>query len=492
MAVLADGEIIVGDGTTDPVAESGATARTSLGVAIGTNVQAWDADLDTLATAFSTASASGAASLAFAEDTDNGSNAVTLTGAASTADVTVTLPAATDTLVGKATTDVLTNKTLTSAVLNTAVSGSAVLDEDDLTTDSDTQIATQQSIKAYVDAQVATVTAGAAANLLINGDFRVAQRGTSYTSATVPLNSDDTWILDRWLLLSDGNDAVDVTQVAVDANGADKGIKLEVETEDKKFGILQILEASDSQRAVGGVVSVSFRAFMAASDDETSSWKAAVLSWDSTADAVTSDIISAWNADETIPTFVANWTAENTPAVLTLTDTSTEFKIENISVDTASTANIALFIWCDSADGNVDDAVTITNVKMEVGATASAWVPRTYAEELLLCQRYCFAITTLINDTICPGQNIATTGADCLLSYHTRMRADPTGTFSTASGYSVTNNVGTRVNGTVIAGQELRAHQARIRLTVAFGLDAGDATRLTGPGTTLTILDAEL
>jgi hypothetical protein len=38
MAVLADGEIIVGDGTTDPVAESGATARTSLGAAaLGAN-----------------------------------------------------------------------------------------------------------------------------------------------------------------------------------------------------------------------------------------------------------------------------------------------------------------------------------------------------------------------------------------------------------------------------------------------------------------------
>jgi len=32
MAVLADGEMIVGDGTTDPVAESGATLRTSIGV----------------------------------------------------------------------------------------------------------------------------------------------------------------------------------------------------------------------------------------------------------------------------------------------------------------------------------------------------------------------------------------------------------------------------------------------------------------------------
>jgi len=38
MAVLADGEMIVGDGTTDPVAESGATLRTSIGVdAAGTD-----------------------------------------------------------------------------------------------------------------------------------------------------------------------------------------------------------------------------------------------------------------------------------------------------------------------------------------------------------------------------------------------------------------------------------------------------------------------
>ena len=35
MAVLADGEMIVGDGSTDPVAESGATLRTSIGVGTG-------------------------------------------------------------------------------------------------------------------------------------------------------------------------------------------------------------------------------------------------------------------------------------------------------------------------------------------------------------------------------------------------------------------------------------------------------------------------
>ncbi len=47
-----------------------------------------------------------------------------------------------------------TNKTLTSPVLDTSISGSAFLDEDDMVSNSATKIASQQSIKAYVDSQV--------------------------------------------------------------------------------------------------------------------------------------------------------------------------------------------------------------------------------------------------------------------------------------------------------------------------------------------------
>jgi len=46
----------------------------------------------------------------------------------------------------------LTNKTLTSPVINTGISGTAFLDEDDLSSNSATKVASQQSIKAYVDA----------------------------------------------------------------------------------------------------------------------------------------------------------------------------------------------------------------------------------------------------------------------------------------------------------------------------------------------------
>lgn len=60
-------------------------------------------------------------------------------------------------LVGLTAIQTLTNKTLTSAVLNIGVSGTAVLDEDDMHSDSNTQLATQQSIKAYVDNTVVTL-----------------------------------------------------------------------------------------------------------------------------------------------------------------------------------------------------------------------------------------------------------------------------------------------------------------------------------------------
>ena len=53
-------------------------------------------------------------------------------------------------------TQTLTNKTLTTPIINGTVSGTAIKDEDDMTSNSSTHLASQQSIKAYVDSQVAT------------------------------------------------------------------------------------------------------------------------------------------------------------------------------------------------------------------------------------------------------------------------------------------------------------------------------------------------
>jgi len=70
--------------------------------------------------------AASAGFIEFFEDSDNGTNKVTLIGPAATADVTLILPAAADTLVGKATTDTLTNKTLTTPVLTTPIANAGL------------------------------------------------------------------------------------------------------------------------------------------------------------------------------------------------------------------------------------------------------------------------------------------------------------------------------------------------------------------------------
>jgi hypothetical protein len=65
--------------------------------------------------------------------------------------VTLAIDSTVTTLTGSQT---LTNKTLTSAVLNGTISGTSIKDEDDMSSDSASHLATQQSIKAYVDSQL--------------------------------------------------------------------------------------------------------------------------------------------------------------------------------------------------------------------------------------------------------------------------------------------------------------------------------------------------
>jgi hypothetical protein len=98
-------------------------------------------------------------SIIFEGDTDD-SFETTLQVTDPTADRTLTLPNATGTVSLIDATETLTNKTLTSptltsSVLNTGVSGTAVLDEDDMSSNSATKAVTQQSFKKYVDDTIA-------------------------------------------------------------------------------------------------------------------------------------------------------------------------------------------------------------------------------------------------------------------------------------------------------------------------------------------------
>ena len=118
----------------------------------------------------------------------------TLTFAEPTADRTHTLPDADGSILLTDNADTSTNKTfttptITSAVLNTGASGSAVLDEDDMSSDSATKVATQQSIKAYVDNSIDTemdvVFAGdsSSGQITLDSETMTFAGGTNVTTA---------------------------------------------------------------------------------------------------------------------------------------------------------------------------------------------------------------------------------------------------------------------------------------------------------------------
>lgn len=362
----------------------------------------------------------------------------------------------------------------------------SVKDEDDMASDSDTALATQQSIKAYVDANGGGGATGLFANALINGNMDVWQRGTSFTAATTPANNDDTWLTDRWLLLSDGNDVVDITQSTDKPDGSTYSMKLDVQTA-QEFGICQILENKDTKPLDNKNVSFSFAA--KSESGEITTLRVAILTWSGTADSVTSDVVGTWGATITP---AANWTLENTPGDITITDSWATYSVENVAIDSATVNNLAVLIYTPNAE-SIGDTVYITQVKLNEGSAATTFSPQSYNKELRACQRYLFAATAPeTNSTVTVGYNTGTTGARHLLPTPVTLRRNPT-LSTTASGWAILHGgTATTCNGASIS-QKYSEAGVPIDWTVAAGLTAGQGSMSRATGTSSYIfLEAEL
>jgi hypothetical protein len=328
-------------------------------------------------------------------------------------------------------------------------------------------------------------------NLLINGDMRIAQRGTSFTGGTA--NADDTYTLDRWYNLAEGNDSVDITQASDSPDDNGYSYAMDIETTGEKFGLAQIIEADNCIGAIGNTVTLSFSAKV--SNARIDTVKAAIIAWSGTADTVTSDFISSWNADGTTPTLIANATLENTPADLGVTTSWATYSV-SASVDTASANNIIAFIWSDDATNpQAGDFLYVTNAKLEVGSDATDFAPDDKAANLAKCQRYYFRYTADgSNDYLNCIQAYSTSGAQGrLLSLPVTMRTNGTTQLSAAGDITMSNSGFTfAAASNFTTGAKRNSVYVNSSARTGSGLTAGDSVSIVLSDTKWLEVDAEL
>lgn len=266
-------------------------------------------------------------------------------------------------------------------------------------------------------------TTTAARNYLDNSNFMIGQRGLTFDAASPSAgsNNDDTYFLDRWYILSDGNDVIDVGQNLGTIDTYPFFMYMDVETANKKFGIAQIVENKDLYGLVGVPITFSAKVKVL-STTNLDKFKMAIVEWTGTADTVTSDIVSAWNAEGTNPTLIANASYVNTPVVITPTTSWAEYSVTGTV--SSSATNIIVFIWSDvttTSTGSVD-VMYVTNCQLEPGLQVSQYHYRSYEEEMAKCQRYFeIATTPLISGDVTAGNSYFDVGY-----FRVRKRVTPT------------------------------------------------------------------
>lgn len=241
-----------------------------------------------------------------------------------------------------------------------------------------------------VDKRVATqflphaqITDSLSRQSLINGNFDVWQRNTTFTTP-----NDDTYGPDRWNFLTDTNSSWTFSRsTTVPSTKSTYSLKAVNVTANRQCGIVQLIENIEATKLIGQYASLSFQA-KTSGGLVISNLRATVLAWTSTADSMTSDVVATWAGAGTDPTFAANYTKEIAGFNLALTTSWQTFKVENIYLDTASTNNLAVVIWVDDTTITATDEFYITQIQLNVGDVALPFQAKSFDEELAKCQRF--------------------------------------------------------------------------------------------------------
>ena len=202
-------------------------------------------------------------------------------------------------------------------------------------------------------------------NALYNGDFRIAQRGTSFT------NPSGQYTLDRWYISTYGavgNGTVSQIQSGL-ANFSNAFQLATTSTTNGNWYISQSLETRDVVRFQGQPVTVSF--WYKIPTSFTSTWSP-TLFWTTSVDTAITNAVSG------SPNTAGSGNMPNTTAW-----TYTQFQA--FVPSTAQALSVMFTTYNNVVNGAT---LQITGVQLEKGTVSTPFEVRPYGVELQLCQRY--------------------------------------------------------------------------------------------------------
>jgi hypothetical protein len=283
-------------------------------------------------------------------------------------------------------------------------------------------------------------------NLLINGDMRIAQRGTDANSLNLSGTSGAYVALDRWKFTGYSGAIYDqgrmVKTTITDLSGFNSGMKLVTRFAASQAVVTaQFIESQNSYALAGNQCTLSFYIRKLTTSIDTHALRITVgtlSSVDTTGDIATE--ASYNNAFDSTRISMANVSTSWTRYTYTFT------------MPAAATNGVCVRVgvFKGATDIGAFDCIELTGVQLEVGSKATAFERRPYGMELALCQRYLLRYS---HDGagvggIASGFQTSTTAAAYNLQFPVSMRVKPTFSNLSSSNLLASDQVGFEADAT--------------------------------------------
>ena len=259
-------------------------------------------------------------------------------------------------------------------------------------------------------------------NILANGDFMVAQRGTSFTSSTTTTPSDGNYLFDQWYILVQGTDPSTVErQVSTLGRAMRYAARLVAGGINSRTGLFQYLENEVVAPLQGETVSLSCQ--IAKSGVTLTTFKMAVFSTTASADTESRDIVGTWTGDISPG---GNWSElVGTDVTITSAGEFVEVRIEGFQIPSNAT-NLVVGVYETDAATASGVEMFVGNIQLERGIRSTEFEAVPYGIEEMRCKRYLHVLDgTGTQARLAIATGVGTT-AEAAVWFPVRMRAVPT------------------------------------------------------------------